>query len=441
MVFAVFGVSGAHLHGVCERDVYVEPRSEIHRPGLEARLNKTMIGTQDASNGWKKLWREHLRSSGFELVASNPALYRPELQEKFDTRRICMTGAAEYLEKELEVLHRSVRAINNELMEIEADQKHIPQLLEDLGLTQSNIVKTPRVKLSVIEAEPIENSPILEGAQATTLRSGTMRCAYLAQDRVDSSEAIKCLAQAMSKLTGHMTQLQRVARYLKGVPRKALQQPSQEPIRAHLEVHVDSDWAGDTASRRSRSGVIVRRGLHLLRHSSTVQSVIGLSIAESEYYALTKGLFRIGSSKLVCRPEPEATTLIAYGVFEREGSCFAKRSWQEHSSYADEDAMASGTCSSETLASCESGNGIKSCRHLDAKIGHHARTVDENIMEVKKLKKVEFAVEAMETSDATITNRMMRLQRSRTSRRTQNCDGCVLWIEFSTMVESGQWTR
>ena len=135
-----------------------------------------------------------------------------------------MTGAAKHLDKELEVLHRSVRVINYELMEIEADQKHVHQLLEDLGLTQSNIVKTLRVKLSVIEAEAIENSPFLEGAQATTFRSGTMRCACLKQDRVDSSEAIKCLAQAMSKpKAGHMTQLQRVARYLKGVPRKALQ--------------------------------------------------------------------------------------------------------------------------------------------------------------------------------------------------------------------------
>ena len=90
-----------------------------------------------------------------------------------------MTGAAEHLDKELEVLHRSVRVINNELMEIEADQKRIPQFLEDLGLTQSNIVKTPGVKLSVIEAEPIENSPILEGAQATTLRAEAGPCGQL----------------------------------------------------------------------------------------------------------------------------------------------------------------------------------------------------------------------------------------------------------------------
>ena len=43
-----------------------------------------------------------------------------------------------------------------------------------------------------------------------------MRCAYLAQDRVDISETIKCLARVMSKpRAGHMVQLKRVARVLK----------------------------------------------------------------------------------------------------------------------------------------------------------------------------------------------------------------------------------
>ena len=113
-----------------QRDVYVELPSELHRPGLVGKLNNTMYGTQDASNAWQKLWSEHLRSIGFELGASNPALYRSELvfgfchgddfvtaaaedriesfgkllQEKFDTRRIGMIGAAEHLDKELEVI-------------------------------------------------------------------------------------------------------------------------------------------------------------------------------------------------------------------------------------------------------------------------------------------------------------------------------------------------
>ena len=152
LVLAVFDVSRAHFYGVCERDVYVEPPAELHSPGLVAKLSKTMYGTQDASNAWQKLWGEHLRNNGFELGASNPALYRSELvngfchgddfvtaaaedqievfgkllQENFDTRRIGMIGAAKHLDKELEVFHRSVRVINDELVEIEADQTHVP---------------------------------------------------------------------------------------------------------------------------------------------------------------------------------------------------------------------------------------------------------------------------------------------------------------------------
>ena len=173
LVLTEFDVSRAYFYGVCERDVYVEPLAELYRSGLVAKLSKTMYGTQAASNAWQKLWDENLHNNGFELGASNPPLYRSELvngfchgddfvtaaaedqievlgkmlQEKFDTRRIGMIGAAKHLDKELEVLHRSVRVINDELMDIEADQKHVPRLLEDLGLVQGNVVKTPRVKL------------------------------------------------------------------------------------------------------------------------------------------------------------------------------------------------------------------------------------------------------------------------------------------------------
>ena len=63
LVLAVFDVSRAHFYGVCERDVNMEPPSELHRPGLVAKLNKTMCGTQDTSNAWQKLLGEHLRSN------------------------------------------------------------------------------------------------------------------------------------------------------------------------------------------------------------------------------------------------------------------------------------------------------------------------------------------------------------------------------------------
>ena len=118
----------------------MEPSAELHRPGHVSKLNKTMCGTQDASTAWQKLCREHLQSNGFELGASNPALYRSELvngfchgddivtaaaegqieifgkmlQGKFDTKRIGMIGPAKHLDKTLEVLYRFVRVVSDE---------------------------------------------------------------------------------------------------------------------------------------------------------------------------------------------------------------------------------------------------------------------------------------------------------------------------------------
>ena len=49
-----------------------------------------------------------------------------------------------------------------------------------------------------------------------------------------------------------------------------MQYTAQEPNKAQLEVHVDSDWAGDSnASEQICSDCVV------LRHSSRAQDVIG----------------------------------------------------------------------------------------------------------------------------------------------------------------------
>ena len=117
-----------------------------------------------------------------------------------------------------------------------------------------------------------------------------------------------------------------------------------------------------TVTRRSTSGVIPRRGRHLLRHLSTVQNVIGLSGAESEYYALTKGgCSGLGLQRLFADWNLKLQLSLHTGLFQRESSCFAKRNWQEHSSHTDKDAMAARTCSSKTLTNCERSSRIKSC--------------------------------------------------------------------------------
>ena len=123
--------------------------------------------------------------------------------------------------------------------------------------------------------------------------------------------------------------------------------------KAHLEVHVDSD--GDTVTRRSTTGVIVRRGQHLLRYSSTVQNMIGLSSAESEYYALTKG----GCSGLGLQSSLHTDSSSAKAIASRRGTGKSTRHIQTRMLWLQERVAA------KTLSSCESGIRIKSCRHVD----------------------------------------------------------------------------
>ena len=116
-----------------------------------------------------------------------------------------------------------------------------------------------------------------------------MKLAYVAQDRGDIAEAVKCLTRHMKEpRSGHMQELKRVGRYLVKNRRRVLTYARQMSD-ATSQVHVDSDWAGDLFGRKSTTGVIVRRGEHLVRHMSCLQTLVALSSGEAEYYALIRG--------------------------------------------------------------------------------------------------------------------------------------------------------
>ena len=50
---------------------------------------------------------------------------------------------------------------------------------------------------------------------------------------------------------------------------------------ATLQVHVDSDWAGNFLGRKSTTGVTVKRGEHQLRHMSCLQTLVALPSGEA----------------------------------------------------------------------------------------------------------------------------------------------------------------
>ena len=149
-------------------------------------------------------------------------------------------------------------------------------------------VDSPRVRRNEEQTAQIDNSEKLTSVESTLYRSLVMKLAYVAQDRVDIAEAVKCLTRHMKEpRSAHKQELMRLGRHLVRNRRCVLTFARQSP-EATLQVHVDSDSAGDQFGRKSTTGVIIRRGKHLLRHMFADACCI-VERRKAEYYALLRG--------------------------------------------------------------------------------------------------------------------------------------------------------
>ena len=124
-------------------------------------------------------------------------------------------------------------------------------ILQDLGLdsTRTKPVVHPGAKLTQADVDKRQQEPELDRKQAARYRSNVMRASFIAQDRPDIAEAVKSLAQFMSKPTaGAWQDLKHLGRYLLGQPYKALVY-RQQRMPSIIKASVDSNHAGDLFTR------------------------------------------------------------------------------------------------------------------------------------------------------------------------------------------------
>ena len=176
--------------------------------------------------------------------------------------------------KELKILNRTIKIdVLNDEMTLEVDTKLVKDALETMKLVDAKGVVSPRVRRNEEQAAQIENSEKLTSAESTLYRSLVMKLAYVAQDRLDIAEAVKCLTRHMKEpRSRHRSELKRLGRYRVKNMRCALTY-SRQTSEATLQVHVVSDWAGDLLGRKSTTG-IARRSKNLLRHMSCLQTLV-----------------------------------------------------------------------------------------------------------------------------------------------------------------------
>ena len=311
-------ISRAHFYGEAQREIYVTLPEGDQEEGKVGLLVKSMYGTRDASNIWQQSYTEVLTKAGFKRSPAWPAIfYHEELEIRLlvhgdDFVTLGDDVAQEYLEKKLRekydlrvdgsigvgekkqefcVLNRLVRFDEKSgTIFYEADPRHAEIIVQELGMEKCKPVKSPNEKITAEAlAKRMELSEV-EPDRVRQYRSLTMRAGFLAQDRPDLSETVKCLARKMKSPTeADFGDLKRLARYLKGTPRM-VQKFTPQKFSDTVSTHADSDFAGCLLTRKSTTGLVCYYGRHALRHSSNLQSTVSMSSGESEYYALVKAV-------------------------------------------------------------------------------------------------------------------------------------------------------
>ena len=201
---------------------------------------------------------------------------------------------------------------------IEADQRHVREIMKGIELERANNSATPcdverrdeskgenrcgrgqtkyrwndmhdddnRDRPRMVDDDAID-SQALTGGDVTRYRALVVRISYLSQDRPDLKFAAMQVCCAMANPTVRDSEpVKRIGRYLAGRPRAKCWFRWQQS--GELEAYSDADWGDDKATRRSVSGEVIMRGGHCLKVWTKKQQVVSLSSAESELCAAVK---------------------------------------------------------------------------------------------------------------------------------------------------------
>ena len=193
-------------------------------------------------------------------------------------------------DKEVTILNRTLRHVGDGL-EYHADEKHEAEIRADYGIgIDSKSLESPAEKKDLQEGfdEDVDD-PVLEKSDGRKYRATAARANYLSIDRMDIQDAAKeaCRQMANPRESGN-ARLKRIARYVKKYPKLVWRFGRGGDIEDVIDVFSDSDWAACRRTRKSTSGGVAMIDGGAIKHWSSTQGSVALSVGEAEYYALVK---------------------------------------------------------------------------------------------------------------------------------------------------------
>lgn len=305
LVLKHLDVRTAYLYGDINEELYMKQPPGYVTQGEEefvCRLRRSIYGLKQSARCWNEKLTEVLKKIGFEASAADPCLFVATVTQKKvflivyvdDLILGCesdevITYVHEQLKKSFDIeclgdvkffLGLEVKKTNNVYSLCLAN--YIDQLVARVGLSDAKVSKTPMDKgflCDEVGSKPLED--------VTKFRSAVGALMYIAVcTRPDIMTSAAILGRKFSSPTeSDWTAAKRVVRYLKGTRDWRLNLGGED---SGLVAFSDSDWAGDTETRKSTTGYVVFYSGGALSWASRRQDCVTLSTLEAEYVALTE---------------------------------------------------------------------------------------------------------------------------------------------------------
>lgn len=352
--------SKAFLYGNMKREVFIELPDEDGRKSsgdVVGRLNKSMYGLRDAPQIWQEVVRRMLQERNFKPLQGTQCMYvNPQsgmmivahvddfliygttqeleellrdLQQGYEcSGQILGEGVGQV--QELKFLGRRINLTSSGL-EWQGDPKHAREFLDKLqagfaGGGGDNVGKFREVATPGVKASENPDRIPLSSVAAKAYRGLVALLNYMSLDRCDLAFASKEVSKTMScPAECDIQPLKRIGRYLEAYPVCVMRYDWQDEPK-EVEMYSDSDWGGDTVTRRSTSGGAMMRGGHLLLTYSRTQQVVSLSSAEAELHAMcraaSEGLAAINMARELYQPmelKLKTDSSAARGIVQRSG--------------------------------------------------------------------------------------------------------------------------
>lgn len=332
MEIITFDVISAFLNGELEEVIHMkQPEGFDDGSGRICKLNKSLYGLKQSPKNWNQAITALLKSLNFESTDDDPCVYYNPDKSIIIALHVddgMMIGkSVEEMIKVLEQINKKYKLtykISSEKglsylgmkIEVRSNEIFISQpnyarkILTRFSYENVNSAPTPIEKGMVTEeADFVNNKPL---SKSVPYRAAIGSLLYLAvTSRPDISFAVSYLSRFNSNpKASHWCMVKRVFQYVKGTIEFGISFNGGKELIAYT----DSDYAGDSETSKSTTGVLLIRGGPIAWFSQKQRLVVN-STAEAEYRAAVSCidevcLIRRIASELDCLDMSKPTPLL-----------------------------------------------------------------------------------------------------------------------------------